>query len=79
MCVITNTKQIISRVLLFTWSVGVFNLGHLWSDEFGGVLLLAAVSLLFLAFLHLFIVVLHNHAREHTHTVRQRKFKLKPN
>ena len=50
-----------------TWSVGVFNLGDLWSDQFGGVLLLAAVSLSFLTFLHLFVVVLHVYANTNTH------------
>lgn len=49
---------------VFTWSVGVFNLGHLRGDEFGGVLLLAAVRLSLLTLLHLFIVILqiHTHA-----------------
>lgn len=47
------------QLLRSTWSVGVFNLGHLWSDELGGVFFpAAAVSLLLLSFLHLLIVIL---------------------
>lgn len=53
----THTHRAV--LLSFTWSVGVLHLGHLWSDELGGVLLLAAVRLLFLTLLHFFIVVLH--------------------
>ena len=73
-CMWSHTLHIIfwGNSLSFTWSVGVFNLGDLWSDEFGGMFLLAAVSLSFLTFFHLFIVVLyaqthaHTHARTHT-------------
>lgn len=54
--------------LLFTRSVGVFHLGHLRGYQLGCVFLLAAVSLSFLAFLHLFIVVLNMDG--HTHTVQ---------
>lgn len=46
-------------LLLRTWSVGVLHLGHLWSDQLGGVLLLAAVSIPILPLLHLLVVILH--------------------
>lgn len=54
----TEDRRHGGSLLLLTWPVGVLHLGHLRSDELGGVLLPAAVSLLLLALLHLLIVVL---------------------
>lgn len=44
---------------MLTWAIGVLELGHLRCDEFGGVLLPAAVPVPLLTLLHLFIIILN--------------------